>query len=246
MQAEFQLEELKLQAIALLRTAGFAIDDSINVEIDEKLKFMGYTTEENGKPKIVVAGFTLKTGGALNLLIHELSHVYRSQTKHPSHNYEIISHITGWVTQGMLVQPYQQKILHAILNHLQDLYADDISFAVFKKNNDKNNLSEFFMTWIRPASEAKDPEHRAWENAEALLSASFAQANLRRHEVPDSEGKVESVIKSFLNEIPKPLAEKYEFFQTFMLHLPEEVTDKEYESFLIKYLNEFLKLTKLH
>lgn len=246
MKTEFQLEELKHQAIALIKIAGFDVTADVKVVLDESLPFMGYTTEEDGKPKIVVAGFALKSGGALNLLVHELSHVYRNQTGHPSHDYRILTNMAAWVTQGKILQPYQEKIIQAILNHLQDLYADDISFAVFKQSKNQTNLNEFFMTWIRPASKAKDPEQKAWENAEALLSASFAQANLERHKVPDTEKKLEKVVNDFLSEVPKPVAEKYTFFETFMVHLPEKVTNKEFESLLIKYLSEFLKLTRLH
>ena len=244
MQTEFKLEELKHQAIALIKTAGFEVRTDVKVVVDESLPFMGYTIDENGTPKIVVAGFVVKSGQALNLLVHELSHVYRSQTGHPSHDYRLLTNMAAWVTQGKLLQPYQEKILQGILNHLQDLYADDISFSVFKKDKTLTNLNEFFLTWVHAPSTSKDPEQNAWENADAMLSASFAQANLERHKVPDQGKKLDIAVKDFLANIPKPMAEKFTFFETFMAHMPEEVTEKEFESLLIKYLSEFLKLTK--
>jgi hypothetical protein len=245
MKSTFQLEELKHQAIALIKTAGFDVRSDVDVVLDEALPYMGYTTDIGGKPKIVVAEFAVKSGAALNLLVHELSHVYRSQTGHPSHDYRLLTAMAGWVTQGKILKPYQEKILQGILNHLQDLYADDISFAVFEKNKPQPNLNEFFLSWIQKPSTAKDPEQKAWENADAMLGASFAQANLERHKVPDTDKKVANAVKDFLAHVDKPLADKYAFFETFMVHLPEEVTPKEFESLLIKYLSEFLKLTKL-
>ena len=245
MKSTFQLEELKHQAIALIKTAGFDVRSDVDVVVDEALPYMGYTTQMTGKPKIVVAEFAVKSGAALNLLIHELSHVYRSQTNHPSHDYHLLTNIAGWVMQGKIVEPYQEKIIQGILNHLQDLYADDISFAVFKKNKPQPHLNEFFLGWIHPLSTAKDPEQKAWENADALLSASFAQANLERHNVVDTDKKVAVAVTDFLSHLDKPVAEKYSFFESFMVHLPEEVTAREFESLLIKYLSEFLKLTKL-
>ncbi|MGH7203584.1 MAG: DUF5781 family protein [Candidatus Levyibacteriota bacterium] len=244
MQNEFRLEELKQQAIALIKVAGFNVRSDVKVVLDEKLPFMGYTTEENDTPTIVVAGFALKSGGTLNLLIHELSHVYRRQTNHPSHDYQLLTTITGWVIQDKLLNSSQEQILQGILNHLQDLYADDISFAVFNANPANPNLNEFFMTWMHPPSKATDPEQKAWENAAALLNTSFAQANLERHKVPDSDNKVADAVKDFLSKMDKSFADKYSFFETFMVNLPEEVTKKEFENLLIKYLSEFLKLTK--
>lgn len=245
MQAAFQLEELKHQAIALLKTEGFAVRSDVKVVLDESLPFMGYTVDQNGTPKIVVAGFAVKSGAALNLLIHELSHVYRSQTGHPSHNYRLLTNIVGWVTQGKLLHPYQQKVLQGILNHLQDLYADDISFAVFKKGKQQQHLNEFFLSWIHHPSVATDPEQKVWENADRMLSASFAQANLERHKVQDTGRKIEKAVQDFLSQVPRPMAEKFAFFESFMVHMPENVTEKEFESQLIKYLSEFMKLTKL-
>jgi hypothetical protein len=214
------------------------------VRLDEKLPYMGYTTEEQGRI-VVVAGSTLESGQAINLLIHELSHVYRSLTQHPSHDYHLLTSITSWVMHGKAVEEYQEKILHAILNHLQDLYADDITFKIYNKFSPDLNLNNFFISWIRkPHTKAKTPE-QIWENADALLSTAFAQANLQRHNIPDIEGSVAKGVNEFLAELGSPMAEKYDFFKKFMLLMPEEVPPKQFESMLITYLNEFLKLTKV-
>jgi hypothetical protein len=244
-ESEKKLLELKKQALALMEQSGFAITKDVDVQLDEKLPFMGYTTERDGKTIVVVAGRAMEGGMAINLLIHELSHVYRGQSGHPSHDYGLLTAIAAWVMHGKVVHDYQEKTIHTIINHLQDLYADDISFAVFKKTASNQNLNEFFLGWIHEPSTAKNPEVRAWENAENLLSAAFAQSNLERHHVVDTDGKVAKAVAEFLAKLDKHMAEKYEFFRVFMVHMPEKVTEKEFESHLIKYLGEFLKLTKL-
>jgi hypothetical protein len=244
MKKELKLQEAKNEALALMDAAGFTITKEVDVMIDPDLKFMGYTNEQNGKTVIVISESAFKSGMAINLLIHELSHVYRGQSGHPSHDYQLLSAISGWVMQGQIVHEYQEKTLHTILNHLQDLYADDISFAIFKKSPEEH-LNEFFLGWVHEPSTSKDPLQKAWENADALLSASFAESNLIRHKVPDTGKKVEKAVKAFLAKSDKRFSEKYDFFRTFMVHMPEEVTEKDFEKFLIKYLSEFLKLTKL-
>jgi hypothetical protein len=243
-ESEKKLLELKKQALALMEQSGFAITKDVEVQLDEKLPFMGYTTERDGKTIVVVAGRAMEDGMAINLLIHELSHVYRIQSDHPSHDYELLTNISGWVMQGKIIHPYQEKVLHNILNHLQDLYADDISFAIFKKNSPNTNLNEFFLGWIHEPSKSEDPLQKVWENADVLLSAAFAQSNLERHKVKDTDGKVAEAVDKLLKKLGKPAEEKYLFFKTFMVHIPEKIEKKEFERLLIKYLSEFLKLIK--
>lgn len=235
-----KLESLKDEAILLMQKAGYPLQTAISVELNPNLPYMGYTTEQDGIPLIVVAEFALKNNQALNLLIHEMSHIFRIQSGHPSHDQVLLTAVTAWVMHGRAVEPYQEKILHAILNNLQDLYADDISFKIFEKNE---NLNEFFMNWIHEPVVAKTIEDR-WENAEKLLSAAFAQGNLKRHGIADTGGKVAKAIEKFLEKCDKRVAEKYFFFNEFMVQMPENVTEKEFEKMLTQYLSEFLKLTK--
>jgi hypothetical protein len=240
------LEEIKDRALFLMKSAGYEITTPVDVVLDEDLPFMGYTTEsEDGTPVVVVSGETLKGGMSINLLIHELSHAYRIQSGHPSHDNTLLTTITGWAIHGTVVHPYQEKIIQTILNHLMDLYADDISFKIFNSNSAHSNLNEFFLNWVHDLSIAKDPLERAWENAESVVSAAFAQSNLLRHHVSDKDHKVEHAVNTFLSNFDKQVEGKYEFFKIFMVHMPEEIEAKDFEKLLIKYLGEFLKLTKL-
>jgi hypothetical protein len=240
-----KLEEIKEQALALMKGAGFEITQPVNVLLDPALPFMGYTTEQNGKPIIVVSEAAMRGGMAINLLIHELSHIYRSQTKHPSHDYHLLTNITSWVTQGKVMYEFQEKVLENILNHLQDLYADDVSFKIFTTNTPQQDLNEFFLTWIHEHSAATEPTQRSWENADNLLSTAFAAANLERHGIPDKDGKVAKAVEQFLENAGKEKRDKFHFFKEFMVLLPENVTEKQFENLLIAYLSEFLKLTKI-
>lgn len=239
------IESMKEQALNLMKGAGFEITQEVEVQIDKKLPFMGYTTDLHGKPLIVVSENATKGGMAINLLVHELSHVYRTQSGHPSHNYTLLTAIAGWVMQGRIAFSYQETILHNIINHLQDLYADDISFVIFINNTPQQDLNQFFLSWIHEPSAASDPAQKAWENADHLLSTAFAAANLERHNIEDKDGKVAKAIEAFLSKAGKHYKDKFYFFKEFMVRLPEEATDKEYEKMLIVYLSEFLKLTKI-
>ncbi len=240
-----ELEKQKEQALTLMKEAGYAITSDVGVLLDKSLPFMGYTTQQNGRPIIVVSEDASKGGMAINLLIHELSHVYRIQSGHPSHNYQLLTNIMNFVAQGRVVYSYQEEIVQSIINHLQDLYADDISFKVFATTAQPQDLNQFFITWIHEPSSAKDPVQRSWENAGNFLSAAFAAANLERHNIPDKNGVVAKAIAEYLKKAGKAKEDKFYFFKEFMIRLPEEVTNKEYERLLIPYLNEFFKLTNV-
>lgn len=236
-----EFEKLKKQGFLLMKMAGYPVSN-VAVVLDKTLPYMGHTTEVDGVPVVVVSGIAFSGGMATNLLIHELGHVYRTQSGHPSHDSSLIISIISWVMKGRAVQKYQEDGLHGIINHLQDLYSDDIFFKIFDKDMADGSINEFFLGWIHnPIKKVKTRED-SWTNASYLLSAAFAQANLYRHNVKDREGKIEKAVQEFLSQIDKRMSVKYDFFKNFMINLPEKATEKEYEKLLIKYLTEFLKI----
>lgn len=236
-----EIAELKMQGFSLMEKAGFPIKD-VAVVFDENLPYMGHTTEVDGIPVVVISGLAISSGMAINLLIHELGHVYHTQSNHPSHDASLIWAIISWVMHGKVIDKYQEEILFEIINHLQDLYSDDIFFKIFDKDMAPNNINEFFLGWIHTPVKKVKSRKDSWKNAAFLLSTAFAEANLYRHNVKDRGGVVEKAVQDFLSKIDKRMAEKYDFFKKFMVTLPEKPTEKEYEKLLIKYLSEFLKI----
>lgn len=238
------LGNLQTQALSLMQNAGYPIQEEVLLEVDDNLPFMGYTSERNGKTLIVVSGWSLTSDMSMGLIIHELSHVYRTETNHPSHNFSLHNKVLQKVFEGKKAYPYQQEITHTIINNIQDLYADDISFAVYIKEAQKENLNEFFLGWVRPPLESITSIQDKWKSAELLLSAAFAQANLERHKVADTGGKIENAVKDFLSRTEAKQAQKFTFFKNMMVHFPEKATNDDFEKILTKYLTEFLKLAK--
>lgn len=239
------LDEIKNHALELMQSHGFKITEDISIAVDEKLPFMGYTTQRNGKPLIVVSKWSLSTDMYMGLIIHELGHVYMIEKNHPSHNPAIHSHAAQKALQGKRISPYQIQILHNIINNIQDLYADDISFPVYINNSGMNDLSAFFLSWIHKPIPNPKTEQDAWKNAEYLLGAAFAKANLERHKVTDTNGKIEKAIKLFLSKVDKKLTKKFNYFEKAMVNLPVKTSDTKFEKLLEKYLSEFLPLAQI-
>ena len=225
-----------------MQSAGFGITEEVDVFVDEKLSFMGYTREQNGKQIIVVSKWALDSGMIDGLLIHELSHVYRIETHHPSHNGTIHAKARREVFGEKKLADYQEEIVHTVINCIMDLYADDIFFKVWK---DKTiDLSDFFLSWIRQPVEGVSEKNR-WTNAGNVVSTAFAKSNLERHHVVDTDGKVEHAVNEFLSRVNPNIAEKFSYFTERMMSLPENITDEECTNLFVDYLQNFLSLLDL-
>lgn len=236
------------KAFQLMSDAGFKLNGSIEVVVDENLPFMGYTTERWKKNLIVVSGGALKSGLLEGLLIHEMCHIYRTETKHPSHNSEILNDaLRDVILQHDLREEYQPRILQRLINHVQDLYADDIAFQVFQKNQDTlfslDVMSDFFLSWIETSPvNSLDKVKDRWMNAGTMLNNCFALSNMRRHGIPDINDKAKKANKEFLDAVDAKLSAGFDYFKNFMLSLREDVTDSEFREQLRKFLRRFVEL----
>lgn len=235
-------EELKHNALSYMAESGYPIREAVLLEVDPTLPIMGYTTERNGKTLIVISEWSLATDMVMGLIIHELSHVYRTESGHPSHNFRLH---TGVLQQLFGIEPphYRLEVVRNAINNLQDLYADDISFAVYKKHLQLPDLNEFFLGWIRDPLPATSVRNR-WQNSGLLLNAAFAQANLERHGIEDTNEKVKKAISDFLEKIDPNLAKQFAYFKNFMVQLPEDISDENFANLLMEYLHELIILAE--
>jgi len=233
----------------LMRRAGFAINEEVSVIVDRDLPFMGYTSRRWQQHTIVVSGFAAKSGMLQGLLAHELSHVYRNVTNHPSHNDRIISQLTSsFINRYELDIGYQREILHQVINHVQDLYADDITMKVLATDNpvfDSGQLEAFFIDWIKDAPVTTGVRKRdRWANAAIMLNNSFALSNMQRHGINDAENRAKSKSDSFLTHINQQAAKEFSYFNDFMVGLKEQVTESEFQQQMKEYLTHFFQVVE--
>ena len=109
-------------AIETMRQSGYDIGDGVLVAIDPTLPFMGYTKPQGNKFRITVSGRAIESGMLEGLLVHEMSHIYRMQTNHPSHNARIIDTVVNSLGEQALPYDYQRKIVGELVNNIEDLY----------------------------------------------------------------------------------------------------------------------------
>lgn len=238
--------EEKLKAVTdRMARAGFAIDQPVEVMVDENLPFMGYTSRHWQKHVIVVSGFAAKSPMLEGLLAHELSHVYRNITNHPSHNEKLLESVA--VTFARLhdiSESFQSETLHQAINHIQDLYADDIAVTVLTASENKaptlDVLGEFFLGWIREEPvESNSSPRGAWLNAGILLNNCFAVSNIQRRKVESFYEKAESLNNRFLMKIDPRARRSFGYFNHFMVNLKERVAEEEFLNQMNEYLERF-------
>ena len=234
-------------ALALMKKTGFAINAPVEVFVDPQLPFMGYTMPLGRGYRIVVAGKAAESRLLEGLLIHEMSHIYRMQTNHPSHNGTILEDAVNRVGKKVLSDEYRQKIVHDLLNDIQDLYADDISFQVLRNTPllDSGQMSSFLQDWIRDEPvKSSDAKQDKWMNAAILAHNARAIAQMARHRVEDTDNRGSVANQRFLSQIPVSMASQFDYFRTLLANLKENITEAGYRNLLAGYLNRFVELAE--
>ena len=241
------VEEPLRNVLSMMERAGFEINQDVRVVVDEKLAFMGYTSRRWQSHIIVVSGHAVKSPMLEGLLAHELSHVYRNTTGHPSHSESLIANLMRlFIESHNLDRDYEQEILHQVINHVQDLYADDIAIKVLAANRGTaprvEQLGEFFLGWIKEEPARSGARRRdQWINASILLNNSFAVSNMERHKI--AERLIEKAKMSnqrFLSRIKASAAGRFSYFNAFMVSLKEDISESEFREQMKEYLQSFL------
>src|SRR2546425_8690234 len=234
-------------AIEMMKKAGFDIGTKVKVVVDPKLLFMGYTMPQGGSFTIVVSGGAVGSGLLEGLLVHEMSHVYRIQTNHSSHNGQILEQAIGNLGKKTVLRDYQQKIAHDLLNDIQDLYADDISFKVLRNTPimTSNQMTRFLQDWVKDEpAKSRDAVMDSWINASIMTHNARAIAQMARHRVEDIDSRAGQANKRFLSQISPRVAGRFEDFRNLLQNLREDMTAEEYRALLTDYLRQFLELAE--
>jgi len=231
----------------MMKESGFGLKSNVEVAIDPQLPFMGYTMPQGRGYRIVVSGGSVGSGMLEGLLVHEMSHIYRMENNHPSHDAEIIEGAIDKIEKQYLSSDYQQKIVHDLLNDIQDLYADDVSMKVLKKNPilKSGQMSGFLQDWVKDEPvESGDPRRDSWMNASIMVHNARAIGQMTRHSIEDTGGKAVDSNKRFLLQMPPAAANQFQYFQDLMVNLKENMTRDQYRKLLADYLNRFLEVAE--
>jgi hypothetical protein len=241
------VEKSFTNARAMMLEAGYKIPENVTVSVDPQLPFMGYTMPTRQGFNIVVAGGAVGSGMIEGLLVHEMSHIYRITTNHPSHNGEILEEAVQRAAGKTDLTDYQQKITHDLMNDIQDLYADDIALRVFRTNPTPvlDQLTEFFQSWVKSEPIRTGNKNRdSWENASIMAHNARAMAQMERHHIEDIDNRATRASQTFLKQVSPSIAKEFDYFRNTLLNLKENMTGNEYRTLIADYLDRFLQITK--
>jgi len=244
---EEAVRKARQTAIEMMRKAGYDIGNKVKVVVDPNLPFMGYTMPQGGNFTIVVSGGAVGSGLLEGLLVHEMSHVYRIQTNHPSHNGQILEEAIDNLGKKTVLRDYQQKIVHDLLNDIQDLYADDISFKVLRNSPimESDQMTRFLQDWVKDEpAKTRDPTMDSWINASIMTHNARAIAQMARHKVEDIDDRAEQANKKFLSQVTPRVAGRFEYFRNLLENLREDMTAEEYRKLLADYMSQFLDVAE--
>lgn len=241
------VKEARTAAIQMMAKAGFTIPDNVKVKVDPQLPIMGYTMPQGQGFTIVVSGGAARSEMLQALLVHEMSHVYRIQTNHPSHNTDILEEAAYKLRRKDVHSDYQEKIVHDLLNDIQDLYADDIAFRVLRTSRAPvlDQVPEFLQEMIADTPvETGDQVKDRWVNASIMTHNARAIAQMTKHRIDDTGNRAEQANKRFLSRVSPNVAKNFDFFRDTLANLREDITDREQSALLAHYLNRFLEIVE--
>lgn len=225
--------------------AGYKIPDNVRVSVDPQLSFMGYTMPTRNGFNIVVAGGAIESGMLEGLLMHEMGHIVRITTNHPSHNAEILEEAVQ--RAGNNLADYQQKIIHDLLNDIQDLYADDLTFRALHNSRvlSREQLTEFLQSWVKDTPEKSgNGTQNHWTNTSLMAHNARAIAQMTRHKIDDVDGRAAKANESFLDQVSPDIAKEFGYFRNTLTNLEEDMTTDEYRKLLAAYLDRFVKIAE--
>jgi hypothetical protein len=247
--AENEVSDALNEVLQMMAGAGYSVEEEVDVVVDKNLPFMGYTSRQGRKHTIVVSGMAVGSAMLKGLLAHELSHVYRNVTNHPSHDEKILTVVAGsFIRNHRVDMDYQKQILHQVINHVQDLYADDITMKILTSESglfDPEQLEAFFVEWVKEEPVKTEMEKRdRWINAGIMLNNSFAISNMQRHDIKEGDHRAEFKNARFLNQINPQAATEFAYFNDFMIGLKEHVTESEFKQEMKEYLERFYEVVE--
>ncbi len=177
-------------AVEELQRRGHRIRSEVSFGIDPKLKFMGYTTKVGNGQRIIVSGWSLSTPMVKGLLIHELSHVILTDENHPAHQFDLLSAIVNKYSNLNNLDDRTAETLNESLTHVQDIYADDIGFTIFKDELSLDMLVDFFANWVSDGIPDLYGRDRSGVLS-TLASNAFGLASLKRRSLLNHNAELE-------------------------------------------------------
>lgn len=142
----------------------------VSIEI-VNMDIMGATNSEASRHTVYVSSWALRTDMLDGLLAHETGHMVLRERGSPSHDPAVHARIA----REIRLPAQGRAIFGSVLNHVQNIYADDIAFLA----NLGDRVYDFFASWI--GGNVTHATGERWQDLSLSVSNGFALGNLDRH-----------------------------------------------------------------
>jgi len=140
------------------------------------IPIMGASKSLKDRHTLFISTRAVDSGMLDGLIAHEMGHMFRTEAGHPSHDPEVYRRIGKEVR----IPRAAEGAFGQAFNHIQDIYADDLSFLVFHQDGD-DRAYRFFAAWVDGNSSSRAKNR--WQNVGLAASNGFAIGNLIRHKL---------------------------------------------------------------
>jgi len=176
---------------------------------------------------------------ARELAIHEYAHMARYEEEHPSH----VQSTDEALFLGLAGNSVErQRVAHCyqIANHMKDIYADDITFAV----GTSDKLVSFFEASLAAAvSDRREPPRAGLTPVSTdadpditAVNAAFALALCERHGLVDDDHRLYDLAHAAGEEAPTIAVDS---FKRHFLELGDDPTESEYRKALVDVTRDY-------
>ncbi len=138
------------------------------------MAIMGATKSKDSAHTLFVSVRAVESGLLDGLIAHEMGHMLRTESGHPSHSAEVFRALSREVR----IPRAAEGAFGQAFNHIQDIYADDLAFLVFATDGD-DRAYDFFSGWIEGNATMRG--RNRWKNVGLAATNGFALGNLVRH-----------------------------------------------------------------
>jgi len=233
--------------LAAMTAMGLPVQAKVEFQFDPELPIMGYSRPLRKGYRVVAGRGALQDGLLVTLLAHELSHVQRMASGHPSHSNAAIQAAYDGVRLDGPQEPYHDEILHDAINNVEDLYADGIAFQVMQHLGavPADGIGGFFLAWMKAKPEpGHDAREARWRAAHAMLGNARALAQVKGEGSAKQIREAKRINAQLLRVLPTDVAKAQPWFQAFLDDLTADLTEASFTMDLAEYVQRFVAVAE--
>ncbi len=221
---------------------GFPITRPVAIAIRQDLPPAATTFRDGEGFVVLVSDRAAGSADVALLLAHELGHVQRMASEHPSHDDDAITAAYAGIA-GRLRHEYQRSTIHHAINFTQDLYADPLALRVARRLDlvAPGAIEGLIAGFTNDEPYAiEDGLQRRWDQTEDMVGNARAIALARLADAPRARAQAVAAQERYLARIAPDVAREAPWFQARLDDLPEDVTREVFTRLLVAYVRRFV------